>query len=209
MNNSELVSTREAAQMLGISLRTAQLWVESGVLRAWKTAGGHRRILRTSVEAVLAERREAIAGAPQAESGPGTDAASGPLRVLVVEDDPDLLKLYRLTIASWDLPLQLITACNGFEGLLRVGETHPHLLISDLNMPGIDGFRMIRTLKADPASREMEMIVVTALGKGEIADRGDLPADVTVLPKPVPFERLQERVQQALARRAAMGYGGR
>ena len=71
MEKSDLLSTREAAQLLGISLRTAQLWVESGVLRAWKTAGGHRRILRASVEAVLAERRIAVGDAsPPAPPGP-------------------------------------------------------------------------------------------------------------------------------------------
>ncbi|MFM7066754.1 MAG: excisionase family DNA-binding protein, partial [Gammaproteobacteria bacterium] len=37
---STYLSTREAADLLGVSLRTVQLWVESGTLRAWKTAGG-------------------------------------------------------------------------------------------------------------------------------------------------------------------------
>ena len=44
-------TTREAAEALGICVRTAQLWVEQGRLRAWKTPGGHRRILRESVNA--------------------------------------------------------------------------------------------------------------------------------------------------------------
>ncbi|WP_434089560.1 MerR family transcriptional regulator [Neopusillimonas aromaticivorans] len=40
----QVISTREAADRLGVSVRTVQLWVESGVLDAWKTPGGHRRI---------------------------------------------------------------------------------------------------------------------------------------------------------------------
>lgn len=43
-------STAEAAQSLGVSTRTIQLWVDSGVLAAWKTAGGHRRVFLESVE---------------------------------------------------------------------------------------------------------------------------------------------------------------
>lgn len=43
-------STTEAALSLGVSTRTIQLWVDSGVLAAWKTAGGHRRVLIESVE---------------------------------------------------------------------------------------------------------------------------------------------------------------
>ena len=38
------ITSRQAASQLGLSLRTIQLWVENGVLSAWKTAGGHRRI---------------------------------------------------------------------------------------------------------------------------------------------------------------------
>ena len=93
----EFCSTREAASLLGVSLRTAQLWVESGVLRAWKTAGGHRRILKSSIDAILRERERAVEGATKA----------GGFRILVVEDDPDLLKLYRLHIAGWGLPVTL------------------------------------------------------------------------------------------------------
>ena len=46
-------TTREAAEILGVSLKTAQLWSESGLLEAWRTDGGHRRIFRSSVERLL------------------------------------------------------------------------------------------------------------------------------------------------------------
>ena len=73
-NDVAYVSSREAADLLGISLRTAQLWVENGVLVAWKTPGGHRRILLSSVQQVLAERSKI--------TQPGI--ASAKLRVVVV-----------------------------------------------------------------------------------------------------------------------------
>lgn len=186
--DSELCSTREAAVLLGISLRTAQLWVESGVLRAWKTAGGHRRILKSSVEACLRERQREIDGT----------TVNTKFRILVVEDDPDLLKLYRLHIEGWGLPVTLITATNGFEGLIRLGESKPDLLIADLNIPGIDGFRMIRTLSANPDFRDMDVIVVTALGQNEIADRGGLPKNIRIFVKPAPFSTLEQLVRDRI-----------
>ena len=178
---------------LGVSLRTAQLWVESGVLRAWKTAGGHRRILKRSVDTILEERQRAI-------EYPMT---TGEFRILVVEDDPDLLKLYRLHIAGWGLPVLLTTATNGFEGLIRIGEAKPDLLIADLNMPGIDGFRMIRSLSANPDFRDMDIIVVTALDKNEIADRGGLPENVRIFVKPAPFSILEQLVRDSIGRRSS------
>lgn len=188
MNNDEpLCSTRQAAELLGVSLRTAQLWVESGVLRAWKTAGGHRRIPRSSVDELLAQRRKAIAV-----------PSRNIFKLLVVEDETDLLKLYRLQVEGWGLPVTLITATNGFEALIRIGETKPDLLITDLNMPGMDGFRMIRMLRANPDFRSMDVIAVTALGREEITDRGGLPADVRIFTKPVPFSELERIVRERL-----------
>lgn len=191
----DLLTTREAARVLGVSLRTAQLWVESGVLRAWKTAGGHRRILKRSVEEVLEQREQALAGAP----------APAGFTVLVVEDEPDLLKLYKLTLGTWGLPIHVVTAANGFEALIRIGEARPDLLITDLNMPGMDGFRMIRTLRANAAFRDMDIVVVTALGKNEITDRGGLPDHVQVYTKPVPFSELEKLVRRKLASPRAAG----
>ena len=48
--NDDLMTTREAGEVLGVAVRTVQLWVESGVLPAWRTAGGHRRIARSAVD---------------------------------------------------------------------------------------------------------------------------------------------------------------
>ena len=52
-NASDTCTTREAARRLGVSLRTVQLWTESGVLDAWKTPGGHRRVLNSAVDRLI------------------------------------------------------------------------------------------------------------------------------------------------------------
>lgn len=51
--STDFCTTREAAKMLGMSVRTAQIWVENGTLLAWKTGGGHRRISIESVQRVI------------------------------------------------------------------------------------------------------------------------------------------------------------
>lgn len=191
--DDDSISTREAGELLGVSLRTVQLWVESGALKAWKTAGGHRRILRSSVEDMLAERRQASGQTSRRGAEPDE-----PFTVLVVDDEEDLLKLYRLHIESWELPLRLVTASNGYEGLVRLGESGARLLVTDLNMPGMDGFRMIRTLKNDASFNDLRIVAVTALGRAEIMDRGGLPDSVQVMTKPVSFSLLRELVENEL-----------
>jgi len=198
---TDFVSTREAAQLLGVAPRTVQLWVESGVLAAWKTAGGHRRVARSSVDALLQQKADALASVGTA-SRPGRGRRHD-FRVLILEDEPALLRLYQMYIAGWDLPIDVITATNGFEGLLRIGERRPDLLICDLMMPGMDGFRMLRSLNANPDYRGLDVIVVTALGRQDIADRGGLPANVRVFTKPISFAELESIVRGKLQRPAA------
>lgn len=50
---SSIITTAQAAKILGVSARTAQLWIESGVIPSWKTPGGHRRMYETDVLATL------------------------------------------------------------------------------------------------------------------------------------------------------------
>lgn len=177
--------------MLGVSHRTVQLWVESGVLQAWKTAGGHRRITLASVNRLVDQRSLAIRP-PVVHSVPDADR-----KVLLVDDDATLLRLYELEIGGWNLPLDVIKANNGFEALIKIGESKPDLLISDLSMPGMDGFRMIRTLRADRAYSNMAIIVISGLDRATIKSMG-LPEDIPVFSKPVPFTELRKAVDHAV-----------
>lgn len=190
MSQDDVYTTREAASRLGVSLRTVQLWVESGALPAWKTAGGHRRIAREAVEALAQERRDALT-AP---------AAKPPFTILIVEDEDSLRQLYDLKLGSWGLPMEILLAANGYEALLLIGQRQPDLLIADLSMPAMDGFRMIRTLRSTTEYQGLDIVVVTALDETEIADRGGLPTDVRVFRKPIPFADLEQIVRQRFAR---------
>lgn len=191
MADSEFLSTRQAAQRLGVSLGTVQNMVESGVLDAWKTAGGHRRIPASSVDALLAKRRKQI-------TRPGD--TGNRLDVLIAEDDSTLQRLYQLTFDSWKLPVNLRIVSNGFEGLLQVGQQMPDILIADLMMPGMDGFEMIKQLRTKPEFSPMDIIVVSAIDTGEVRERG-IPSDVTVFGKPIPFHEIKGFVLGRLAAR--------
>ncbi len=203
-------TTREAAKALGISLRTAQLWVEGGILDAWKTEGGHRRISVASIERLRSGQRPNMpaAGGPVAQHAPnaaaGNDARMSRLRVVVVEDDKVLLKLYKITVGRWNLPIDLECVSNGYDALLAIGRDSPDLLVSDLRMPGMDGFQMMRALTGSPFRDGMEIVVVTGLDAVEIAREGGLPPDIRVFHKPVSFGELRAIAEDLLARRAAL-----
>lgn len=171
-------STREAAEVLGICVRTAQLWVEQGRLRAWKTPGGHRRILRESVNAELRAREK--------ECGGGTPIFD----VLIVEDERIQRQILQAKVAAVSADISVRTAYNGVEGLIRMGERQPQILVTDLTMPGVDGFQLLSTLTTSPLVKPMQVIVVTAMSDEEIQDKGGLPEGVVLFHKPVPIPDL-------------------
>ena len=189
-DQNNYVTTREAATLLGISLRTVQLWVESGILKAWKTVGGHRRIPKSEIEKLLKQQ--------QFEMEEET-SSSEVLKILVVEDEPEILKAYQVHINSWNLNCEVITAKDGYDGLLQIGEHHPDLILSDLLMPDMDGFRMIRSLKDRDETKNSLIVAVSILNNEEIEEHGGLPADVIVLKKPIPFDVIKGLVMAKIA----------
>jgi excisionase family DNA binding protein len=181
-------TTREAATLLGVSVGTVQQWVGKGLLRAWKTAGGHRRVLRDSVDSLLRNGPQALsATAPVAEQAPVNPRR---LRVLVVEDEPALLRLYQVKLSHWPMQPEVRISVDGFEALLRMSECWPDLLIVDLQIPHINGFAMLKILSETPEMARATIVVVTGLDGEAIKERGGVPPRVEVLPKPIPFDRL-------------------
>jgi excisionase family DNA binding protein len=188
-------TTREAASLLGVSLSTAQNWAESGLLESWKTEGGHRRITRASIRRLLTEP-----SAHRAITGQGISHRPAPerLRILVVEDEATLLRIYELRMKTWDISPLVDTASNGFEALVKIGLIRPDLLVTDLNMPHLDGFQMLKSLSSIAACQSMSIVIVSGLDPAEIIETGNLPSHIPILPKPLPFAEL-ERIAKQLA----------
>ena len=217
-SNDELMTTREAAEALGVAVRTVQLWVESGVLTAWKTAGGHRRIPRAALEELLVERNKVMhPTTPESElparNRRAVDALQAPaappevLKLLIVEDDPNIMRLYQMWVQSWNFTVDLTLAHNGYEGLLLIGQLRPDVVLTDLMMPGMDGFQLVRSLKGSKLGfASLKLVVVSSLSRQDIQNRGGLPEDVDIFEKPIPFDRIEaivlQEVKQLTASRA-------
>ena len=87
--------------------------------------------------------------------------------LLVVDDDPGLLLAVSETLRAEGYEVQ--TARRGAEAMVRVAEALPDLIISDIRMPGMDGYGLVRNLRASPRSRLVPIIFLTA--KDDTADR--------------------------------------
>jgi PAS domain S-box-containing protein len=100
------------------------------------------------------------------EEGAADDAPLAPMPehgaqrvVLVIDDDPNALELLERTLRG--AGVQVVTASNGGEALRLARELHPVAITLDVVMPGIDGWEVLQGLKADPATRDIPVIMVT------------------------------------------------
>lgn len=176
-------STIEIAKRLGISLQTVQRWVDSGRLKAWKTPGGHRRIDAHSAE-LLFKAYEQTVGTGAAAS-PAVAAEAKPLQVVIVDDDAMDRELMSMLVQAALPTAQLRVAGNGFQGLVMIAKLAPDIVVTDVHMPHMDGFEMIRNVLADAETRPRLMIAVSAKSAKELADFGQLPSEVLLLRKPL------------------------
>ncbi|MDV2115615.1 helix-turn-helix domain-containing protein [Alcaligenes faecalis] len=199
--NDAVYSTRQAADLLGVSVRTVQLWVEAGTLKAWKTQGGHRRIDRDSVQTILQERQgrssQQLPGAPTTPTSLPVCNEEPCLRVLVVEDDLDLLAIYRMAMEHLPFPIELRCEQDGLKGLIAAGNFYPDVLIVDLNLPKLDGFAMLKALADAPETGHTQIYVISALSAADIHARGGLPSNATALAKPIPIALLLQLLSEA------------
>lgn len=196
------LTTRDAAERLHVSLRTIQLWVEGNILPAARTPGGHRRIPESAVDALAAQT--GLGGVINSgQSGAKAAAAAPACDVLLVEDNADQRLLWERTLEAFGKRITLRTADSGYSGLLQIGRKKPDLLITDLMMPGVDGFEMIKTLRNSRDFASIRILVISALSASDIADRGGLPDGVESMHKPISPSELVERVEAAMPQLAS------
>jgi DNA-binding NarL/FixJ family response regulator len=88
-------------------------------------------------------------------------------RLLVVDDDPGLLRAVAETLRAEGY--EVTTARRGAEALVRIAESLPDLIVSDIRMPGMDGYELVRNLRASARTKLIPIVFLTA--KDETADR--------------------------------------
>jgi len=178
----EVLTTQQAARILGLSVSSVQKMVINGELNAWVTPGGHRRILRTAVEKLTGSRSQAPAAARK--------MPNNQMRVLLVEDDPIQARAIELIVKKCTYPIELTIATDASMALIQLERQRPDLVITDLLMQPFDGFHLIKALELDPAYFPIDVIVVSAMEHAQAQSLGHLPDWVTYYRKPVPSARL-------------------
>ncbi len=119
-------------------------------------------------------------------------------KILVVEDDEMLMDLMQQTLELSDHVVR--GAINGVDGLAKVKEDPPELILMDIGMPQMDGYEATRRLKADPATKHIPVIALTAHASTNDRRQAMEAGADEYEPKPVEFERLEGKIKALLKR---------
>src|SRR3990172_2612999 len=119
------------------------------------------------------------------------------MTVLIVDDLPDNLELLRQMLA--DNHLDARAATNGPDALEELREHPADLVLLDIMMPGMDGLEVLDRLKADPATRDIPVMMVTAYDDDPLLSKAFAAGAIDFVRKPVEEKELVARVRSGIA----------
>ena len=153
MRDKAVFTTFDAAKLCHVSPLSIINWVNAGRLPAFRTPGGHRRIRREDLVRFMRDN-----GMPIPEE---LREGSGRPRVLVVDDEASIREVLTEHLTTREKPYEVMAAADGFEAGRLVATFRPDVVLLDLRMPGMDGFQVCRTIKADPETSNTVVIAMT------------------------------------------------
>ena len=142
------------------------------------------------------------AAAPPPRPEPAVDPLAGrrPLRVLVVDDDPDIRMIVSATLRKMAMPIEIVQAQDGLEALEKARETPPDLVVLDVMMPRMDGFEACRGLRRNVQTAFVPILMLTASADQDSRTKGYLIGTDDYMSKPFLPVDLKLRIGRLLRR---------
>jgi excisionase family DNA binding protein len=180
-DDSEWLTLGQAARFLGVAQSTIRKWSDQGRVPAFYTPGGHRRYRRADLETFL-ER-----------SGPGGQTRSGPL-VLLVDDDERVRELVRVNLEFEGYAVR--EASGSDEGLAAIEEAKPDLILLDVMMPQVDGWETLRRIQERFGAGAIPVVMFSGKVDEATEEQAASSGAQAFVGKPFDLQELIERTKQ-------------
>lgn len=189
MTTKQTFTTGEIAQYCGVTFRTVIRWVERGRLKAYELPGrGDRRIEAPDFVAFLVENKM-----PVPDELKQYLAQIQQPKVLIVEDDPVMARTIEKALEK--AGFETLIARDGFQAGALVGVYSPAVMTLDLNMPGMNGFQVLDTIRNEDMLKHLKVIVISGATPEELQRAVEAGADAA-LEKPFYNRQLIRTIQE-------------
>lgn len=177
------LTSHEVARLLQVSPSAILNWIDNDIIPAYRTPGGHRRVLKKDLVAFL-----------KAQGMPVPTALAGVGRLLIVDDDTGFLKSTKRSLKRHAPDMDVDTAAGSVEALLKIGATRPDAILVDAMMPGIDGVELCKTLRSMPELADITVLAVSGKATRQLEKKFTSAGAIALLEKPLDFDELLDRL---------------
>lgn len=182
------LSTFAIAEMLHVDPGSVANWIDQKLLKAYRTPGGHRRVLSEDLVRFLREHNMPIP----------PELNFRPVHVLIVDDEPAITKLIARAVKTALPEVEVVEANDGFRAGALVSTLRPEVVILDLRMPGMDGFDVCKLIKGQEETRHAHVLAITAYPSQD-SEKNILACGARIcLTKPLDMEALISEVKGLL-----------
>jgi excisionase family DNA binding protein len=194
-----VLTTFEAAKLCNVSYNTIKNWIKRDLLSAYRTAGGHLRIRYEELERFCREHSIPISD----------EGVSLTRRVLVVDDEESIREALVEALAQYPERLEVHTAADGFEAGALLENLKPDLVVLDIVMPGLDGFKVCQRIRRSQSTKHTRILVLTGFPSEQNIQRiTEMGAD-DCLAKPIDRKVLFDAVGKLLKPKGAVRRQGK
>ncbi len=177
---SSFLTSHAVAELIGVSPSTVLSWIDKGLLPAFRTPGGHRRVDPAALVEFLRAHQMPVPRAllPQAR------------RVLLIDDEVTFLRSTKRALKQQFPDLEVEVAEGPVEGLLKIGTDKPDAVVLDAVMPGMDGVEVCRQIRQNPSTASVAVIALTGRLDEEVAIAFKQAGAAACLRKPLDINAL-------------------
>ncbi len=193
-----IFSALEVANICGVVNQTAINWIKNGYLKAFTTPGGQYRVYAEDLVDFLHSRGMRMPEELQRVLEEQLEVDT----ILIVDDDRDLNNLVQQYLAKKYPGFSIHQAFDGFEAGRMLAEKKPELVILDIDLPGVNGHKLARSIKDVSGITPPIIIAVSGLDDPEERDAILREGADAFLAKPLELDGLYQKIEEFVARRA-------
>jgi two-component system OmpR family response regulator len=191
-------SAHEVANFCDVVNQTAINWIRQGHLEAYTTPGGQYRVyadvlakfMQTQGMRLPEEVREILAEQAKIEE------------VLIVDDDQELNDLIKQFLDKRYPEFKVNQAYDGFDAGKAITEYKPDVVLLDINLPGVDGYKLCKQIKSDENLSRPIVVAISGISDDEVQRRAMEAGADAFVPKPLQLESLPQLIEELAENRS-------
>ncbi|MFP4484304.1 MAG: response regulator [Spirochaetaceae bacterium] len=194
-----IFSALEVANICGVVNQTAINWIKNGYLKAFTTPGGQYRVYAEDLVKFLHSRGMRVPEELQILLQDQNEIHS----IVIVDDDKDLNGLIKEYLDRKYPDFRIHQAYDGFEAGRVISESKPGIILLDIDLPGVDGHKLCRQIKADASFGNPIVIAISGLDDPEEEKQIMRDGADAFIPKPLDLDKLPDRIEELVTARSS------